>query len=98
MCAQAILFFAAGFESISSTISFLLYELAVNPDVQERLYQEIRDNEVKNNGKFDYTSIQNMIYMDMVVSGMGTKLNFLFVLPKTLILRKLNITVSSMTF
>nr|XP_026327064.1 cytochrome P450 9e2-like [Hyposmocoma kahamanoa] len=68
LCAQAILFFAAGFESVSSTMSFLLYELAINPDKQKKLYQEIKENEVKNNGKFDYTSIQNMIYMDMVVS------------------------------
>ncbi|XP_026318081.1 cytochrome P450 9e2-like [Hyposmocoma kahamanoa] len=68
LCAQAILFFIAGFETVSSTMSFLLYELAINPDVQEKLYQEIRENEIKNNGKFDYNSIQNMAYMDMVVS------------------------------
>ncbi|XP_026324875.1 cytochrome P450 9e2-like [Hyposmocoma kahamanoa] len=68
LCAQAILFFIAGFETVSSAMSLLLYELAVNPDVQEKLYQEIRENEAKNNGKFDYNSIQNMVYMDMVVS------------------------------
>ncbi|XP_026331052.1 cytochrome P450 9e2-like, partial [Hyposmocoma kahamanoa] len=68
LCAQAILFFLAGFETVSSAVSFLLYELAVNPDVQDKLYQEIRENKEKNNGKFDYNSIQNMVYMDMVVS------------------------------
>ncbi|XP_026324880.1 cytochrome P450 9e2-like [Hyposmocoma kahamanoa] len=68
LCAQVILFFIAGFEGVSSAMTFLLYELSVNPDVQEKLYQEIRENEAKNNGKFDYNSIQNMVYMDMVVS------------------------------
>ncbi|XP_026318086.1 cytochrome P450 9e2-like [Hyposmocoma kahamanoa] len=68
LCAQAILFFVAGFETVSSAISFLLYELAINPDVQEKLYQEIRENEAKTNGKFDYNSIMNMVYLDKVIS------------------------------
>lgn len=84
LCAQAILFFLAGFDTVSSAISFLLYELAVHPDVQEKLYQEIRENEAKNNGNFDYHSVQNMVYMDMVVSGKDLKkeLSFIF-LTKT---------------
>ncbi|XP_013146830.1 PREDICTED: cytochrome P450 9e2-like [Papilio polytes] len=68
LIAQAVLFFIAGFETISSVMTFALYELAVNPDMQERLLQEIRENEQKNGGKFDYTSIQNMKYLDMIVS------------------------------
>ncbi|XP_026324881.1 probable cytochrome P450 9f2 [Hyposmocoma kahamanoa] len=68
LIAQAILFFVAGFETVSSAMSFLLYELAINPDMQEKLYQEIRKNDAQNKGKFDYNSVQNMVYMDMVVS------------------------------
>lgn len=59
-----------------------LYELAVNPDVQEKLYQEIKENEAKNNEKFDYNSIQNMVYMDMVVSGRDTTLNVFHIFCK----------------
>jgi hypothetical protein len=72
LIAQAFLFFIAGFETVSTAMSFALYELAVNPDVQDKLVAEIRENEVKNGGKFDYNSIQNMVYMDMVVSGKTT--------------------------
>ncbi|XP_028160700.1 cytochrome P450 9e2-like [Ostrinia furnacalis] len=68
LIAQAILFFVAGFETVSSAMSFALHELAVNPDVQDKLVEEIRENDARNNGKFDYNSIQNMPYMDMVVS------------------------------
>ncbi|KAJ8728458.1 hypothetical protein PYW08_016843 [Mythimna loreyi] len=68
LIAQAVLFFFAGFETVSSGMSFLMYELALNPDVQERLVQEIKETDAKNGGKFDFNSIQNMPYMDMVVS------------------------------
>lgn len=69
LVAQALLFFLAGFETTSTTLSFLVHELALNPEVQERLVEEIRENEAKNGGKFDYNSIINMTYLDMVVSG-----------------------------
>ncbi|KAJ8729799.1 hypothetical protein PYW07_016837 [Mythimna separata] len=68
LIAQAVLFFLAGFETVSTAMSFLMYELAVNPEVQEKLAQEIKDTDAKNGGKFDFNSIQNMTYMDMVVS------------------------------
>lgn len=69
LIAQAVLFFVAGFETVSTTMTFLLYELALHPEVQDRLLQEIRENDAKNGGKFDYNSIQNLKYLDMVISG-----------------------------
>ncbi|KAJ8728454.1 hypothetical protein PYW08_016839 [Mythimna loreyi] len=68
LIAQAVLFFIAGFEGISSSMSFMLYELALNPDIQERLVQEIKETDAKNGGKFNFDSIGNMVYLDMVVS------------------------------
>ncbi|XP_050560869.1 cytochrome P450 9e2-like [Spodoptera frugiperda] len=68
LVAQAALFLFAGFDTISTAMSFILYELALNQDVQERLVREIREYDAKNNGKLDYNSIQNMTYLDMVVS------------------------------
>ncbi|CAG9785905.1 unnamed protein product [Diatraea saccharalis] len=68
LAAQAFVFFIAGFEGISSLMCFTLYELALNPNIQKKLFAEIMENEIKNNGKFDYTSIQSMVYLDMVIS------------------------------
>lgn len=70
--AQAALFFIAGFETVSTAMTFLLYELAINPEVQDKLAREISEHEKASGGKFDYNSIQSMAYMDMCVSGKNT--------------------------
>ncbi|CAH0723083.1 unnamed protein product, partial [Brenthis ino] len=68
LVAQAVLFFMAGFETISTAMSFALHELALHPDIQDRLVQEIKQHHNKNGGKLDFNSISNMVYMDMVTS------------------------------
>ncbi|KAJ2939817.1 hypothetical protein O0L34_g18011 [Tuta absoluta] len=73
LTAQAVLFFIAGFETVASSMTFLLYELAVNPDVQEKLVQEIRETEEKYGEKFDFNAVQEMAYMDMAVSELLRK-------------------------
>ncbi|RZC40628.1 p450 domain containing protein [Asbolus verrucosus] len=67
MAAQAISFFSAGNDTTSLTISFTLYELALNKEVQDRLRQEVRESfdEV---GDFTYESVQGMKYLDWVLS------------------------------
>ncbi|GBP26435.1 Cytochrome P450 9e2 [Eumeta japonica] len=66
--AQAILFFFAGFETVSTAIVFLLYELALNPDIQTKLREEIDSSYNKYSDKIDYDKINQMKYLDMVVS------------------------------
>ncbi|XP_013135366.1 PREDICTED: cytochrome P450 9e2-like [Papilio polytes] len=68
LVAQVILFFIAGFDTVSTAMSFALHELAANPEVQERLHQEIKECHLKNNGKIDFNFIQELKYLDMVVS------------------------------
>ncbi|CAG9136859.1 unnamed protein product [Plutella xylostella] len=41
LVSQAIVLFAAGYETTSRTMSFLLYELAKNPDIQEKVLAEV---------------------------------------------------------
>ncbi|XP_073945699.1 cytochrome P450 9e2-like [Choristoneura fumiferana] len=68
LLAQAVIFFVAGFESVAQVMTFLIYELAFNPDIQEKLVKEIRETDRKNGGRLDFTSIQEMTYLDMVMS------------------------------
>ncbi len=39
--AQAILFFLAGYDTTATTIAFCIYNLTVNPEYQDKLYEEI---------------------------------------------------------
>ncbi|XP_055853966.1 cytochrome P450 6g1-like isoform X2 [Episyrphus balteatus] len=67
LVAQAAVFFTAGFETTSSSMSFGLYELSKKPELQKRLRQEIKDALVKCNGKINYDMILEMEYLNMVL-------------------------------
>ncbi|XP_044261216.1 uncharacterized protein LOC123009155 [Tribolium madens] len=66
MAAQVFLFFAAGFESSSTTMTFVLYELAKNAEVQEKLRIEIRKILDKHQG-LTYEAIIEMKYLQQVI-------------------------------
>ncbi|KAG5888981.1 hypothetical protein JTB14_026052 [Gonioctena quinquepunctata] len=66
--ANALMFFFAAFESVSSLLCFMSYELAVNSDIQERLRKEIKKTLNECKGKITYEALLKMKYMDMVVS------------------------------
>lgn len=66
--AQAFVFFVAGFEPASTTIQFVLFELARNLSVQKKLQEEI-DVAIEKAGGITYDAIQSMEYLDQVISG-----------------------------
>jgi cytochrome P450 family 6 len=69
IAAQAFVFFAAGFETSSTTMSFCLYELSLNRHVQERVQKEIDEVLRKHGNKISYEAVQEMEYLDNVISG-----------------------------
>lgn len=67
--AQTFVFFVAGFETSSTTISFCLYELAMNQDIQKRVHEEIDRVLDEHKGQITYQSIAEMEYLDACVNG-----------------------------
>ncbi|XP_015181295.1 PREDICTED: probable cytochrome P450 6a14 [Polistes dominula] len=65
--AQAFVYFLAGFETTSSTVTFCLYELAMNPEIQKKTQEEI-DRVLEKHGGISYNAISEMTYLHMVVS------------------------------
>ena len=66
--AQSVIFFAAGQETTSSAISCCLYELSLNPDVQEQLQEEI-DQVFDSVDGMTFEKLFEMKYLDMVFCG-----------------------------
>lgn len=61
--------FLAGSDSISNTLSLAVYELAVNVDIQTKLYEEISEVENEKTGdSVTYDDLQKMKYLDKFVS------------------------------
>ncbi|KAJ6619975.1 putative cytochrome P450 9f2 [Pseudolycoriella hygida] len=68
LAAQCFIFFLAGFDTVATAMTFMAYELAINPDVQQNLYEEIVETDNLLNGlSVTYDKLQNMKYMDQVV-------------------------------
>ncbi|KAH8245903.1 hypothetical protein KR038_011358 [Drosophila bunnanda] len=68
MAAQSFVFFLAGFETSSSTMGFCLYELALQPKIQQRLREEIES--VLSNfegGEITYDALAEMTYLEQQV-------------------------------
>jgi len=66
LVANILLFFIAGFDTTSTGVALACHKLALYPEIQERVYDEIEsiigDNEVT------YDNVQSLKYMDMFIS------------------------------
>lgn len=66
--AQVFIFFAAGFETSSSTMQMCLYELCKNQGIQKKIQEEI-DQVLKSSGseEFTYDMLQELKYLDCCI-------------------------------
>ncbi|XP_041966893.1 thromboxane-A synthase isoform X3 [Alosa sapidissima] len=64
---QAFIFLLAGYETTSSTLAFTCYLLATHPECQQELQREV-DHFFSRHDTPDYNNVQELKYMDMVVS------------------------------
>lgn len=68
LTAQCFVFYLAGFETSATTMTFALYELAVNQDVQSKLREEICSVLKKHNNNVTYEAVTEMTYLDKVLN------------------------------
>ncbi|KAK1886394.1 Cytochrome P450 3A40 [Dissostichus eleginoides] len=64
---QAMIFLFAGYETSSSSLSFLAYNLAMNPHIMKRLQEEV-DSTFPNKGPVEYQALMEMGYLDGVIN------------------------------
>jgi len=64
--ATAIVFLAAGYETTGRALSFILYDLAMNQDCQETLYEELAESGIDTN-KPSYETLQMLPYLDAII-------------------------------
>ena len=50
-------------------MSFLMYEWAKNPDIQQKAYDEIVEVLSKHDGKLTYESVADMKYIGQCIDG-----------------------------
>lgn len=67
IAAQCWVFFAGGFETAGSVVSYCLYELSVNPDIQDKMREEINKVLREHEGKFTFEAIVKMKYLECAV-------------------------------
>ncbi|XP_034194593.1 putative cytochrome P450 6a13 [Osmia lignaria lignaria] len=66
LATQGFVFFVAGFENTSLTISHALYELAQHHEIQDKLREEIRDDYERHGETLTYHRVNDMRYLDKV--------------------------------
>ena len=59
-------FFLEAYESASIALSFLCFQLACHPEIQEKVRQEVNTVLSKNNGELDFESLKDLTYMEQV--------------------------------
>ena len=74
--ATALVLLIAGYDTTGMTLSYLAYAMSKNPEIQEKLQEEVDQAFEDNNGELpDYNVIQSLPYVDMVLHETLRKFN-----------------------
>ncbi|GIX83594.1 cytochrome P450 9e2 [Caerostris extrusa] len=68
LVAQCVNFFVAGFDANVAALGHASYMMALHPDKQERVHQELVEALEKTNGELTYEALQSLKYMDSFIS------------------------------
>lgn len=66
---QIFIYFLAGLDTLATTVSFALYELALNQNIQKKTREDIKLSLGKYNETMTYDAIESMEYLTQVIYG-----------------------------
>ncbi|CAO1431218.1 unnamed protein product [Diamesa hyperborea] len=67
IAAQAFVFFLAGFETTSTAMTYCMYELSLNEELQEKARQSVKDAIVKH-GSLNYEAVAELRFLEQCVN------------------------------
>lgn len=68
LAARAMMVYFETTETSGTSLAFALYELANNPDAQDRLHAEVMEAFEKNNGELTFEALNEMKYLENFLS------------------------------
>lgn len=68
LAAEAFIAFFGGLETSSTAMTFILYELAIHSEIQQKLREEVTSGINGNDGKLTYELLFSFKYLDMVIN------------------------------
>lgn len=70
--------FVGTFEGSSTALTFILYELALHPKMQQRLRNEVQSILGANGGVATYDALKKMNYCEMIINGSFSAVSAVF--------------------
>lgn len=67
LVAHAFVFLKAGYEQTANTLSYVLYELALNPEVQRQVREELKQAMAKHQNNISYECLQSLTTLGHVI-------------------------------
>lgn len=66
--AQCFFLFLSGTDTVSNSLTFLAYEIAINQDIQQKMYDEISEiNDSLNGAPLSYDTLPKLKYLEQVI-------------------------------
>lgn len=68
IAAQSFIFYLAGYETSSSTMTYCMYEFSINLKIQDKVRKSVREILMKHNNEYTYDAVNEMNYLEQCIN------------------------------